>query len=149
MNEVEYIKRIDASFPHDDDEAWKAVIDEGISISDNAAYMALHAICSESPAIPRDEVDRMIQYWSSRYDHPTKPVVLNAAKAVICGADIPEDEILRYLDEIASYPGLYNAVGIVRKATPEDKTRTGMATATVEQRCEEIYTTWEEGGQLA
>jgi hypothetical protein len=129
---MEYIERIDASFPHDDEKAWKATIDEGIRLSDNAAYMALLAICSSSCETSRDESDRMIQYWSSHYDHPTKPVVLKAARARIGRSEMPEDECLRYLSEIAAYPGLYNAVGIVWQAAPRDKAWVGKATEAVE-----------------
>jgi hypothetical protein len=140
--EMEYIERIDASFPYDDEKAWKAIIDEGIRLSGNAAYMALLATCSSSAATSGNELERLIRYWSSRYDHPTKPAVLKAARALIGGSDMPEDECLRYLSEIAAYPGLYNAVGIVWRAAPRDEGRVGKATEAVERKCEEIYNAW-------
>ncbi|MFA5240113.1 MAG: hypothetical protein WC476_10480, partial [Phycisphaerae bacterium] len=44
-NEDEYIESIDASFPYHDENEWKAVIKEGVGISDEAAYYALYEIC--------------------------------------------------------------------------------------------------------
>ncbi len=140
MDEIEYIKSIDACFPYEDEKAWRAVIDEGVAISDNAAYMALHAICAYSSSMRRSDLDRMLEYWSSQYDHPTKTIVLRAAKAAIQGISLPEEDILKDLDEIAEHPGLYNALGIVCNAAPGDNS----AAEAVERRCNEIYRRWEE-----
>lgn len=144
MNEVEYMESVDACFPYDDEKTWRTTIDQGIAISDNAAYMALHAICMGSPTVPRLDLEKMLEYWSSKYDHPTKTIVVNAARAVMRGVELPEEEILRYLDEIARYPGLYNAIGIVWQAAPRDGNSVGNATERVEHKCEEIYRKWME-----
>ncbi|MCL5282217.1 MAG: hypothetical protein M1376_20195 [Planctomycetes bacterium] len=143
MTEIEYIESIDACFPYDHEKAWKAVVDEGINISDNAAYMALYRICGPPADLPDSEVRRMLEYWTSKYNHPTKSMMLNAAKAVVHGADLPEEEILRCLDEIATYPGLYNAIGILWQAAPRGGDWPGRATEAVEQKCDEIRKGWE------
>jgi hypothetical protein len=143
MTEIEYIESIDACFPYNDEKACKATIDEGISISDNAAYMALYEICGAPPEIPQSDLQQMLEYWNSKYNHPTKPIVMNAAKAVMRGVYLPEEKILRCLDEIAMYPGLYNAVGILWQAAPRGGDWPGRATEAVEQRCDDIRRRWE------
>ncbi len=143
MTEIEYIESIDACFPYDDEKAWKATIDEGISISDNAAYMALYEICAAPPEMPLTDLQRMLEYWDSKYDHSTKSIVMNAARAVMRGDYLPEEEILRCLDEIAVHPGLYNAIGILWQAAPRGGDWPGRATDAVEQRCDEIRKRWE------
>lgn len=122
MNEYEYIEKIDASFPYGEEQEWKACIDEGISISDNAAYMALHEICCAPSDISRADSLKMLEYWSSKYHHDTKGVVLEAAKALIYDTAISERDALAALNEIANYPGLYNAAAIVYfAAVPENE----------------------------
>jgi len=120
MNEAEYIDDIDACFPYKDEKKWKGAIDQGIEISDNAAYMALYEICAAPPEIPQSEVYRMLEYWSSHYDHPTKTVIMKAAIAVITGASLSQEEALMYLDRIARHPGLDGAAMILYHAAPSD-----------------------------
>jgi hypothetical protein len=142
MNEAEYDEKIDASFPYEDEKAWKAVIDEGIGISDNGAYMALYEICGAPPEIPQADLARMIEYWASRYDHPTKPIMLMAARAVVRGAALPEQDVLTYLDEVARFPGLYAAAGILWWAGPREGGSPSRSTDRIEQRYQEIRNRW-------
>ena len=148
MNEAEYEEKIDASFPYDDEEAWKAIIDEGITISDNGAYMALHEICGAPHEIPQADLMRMIEYWASRYDHPTKPVMLIAARAVVRGGALPEEDVLKYLDEVAHYPGLYAAAGILWWAGPREDGSPGRSTDRIERKCQEIRNRWAAQEQI-
>lgn len=143
MTEIEYIESIDACFPYNGEKAWKTTIDEGISISDNAAYMALYEICGAPPEIPQSHLQRMLTYWDSNYNHPIKRTVMNAATAVMHDVYLPEDEILQGLDEIAGYPGLYNAIGILWHAAPRGGDWPGRATDAVERRCDDIRKEWE------
>ena len=144
MTEVEYIESIDTCFPYDGEKAWKATIDEGISISDNAAYMALYEICAAPPEIPLTDLQRMLEYWDSKYSRPTKSTVMDAARAVMRSVYLPEEEILRRLDEIAMHPGLYNVIGILWQAAPRGGDWPERATEAVEQKCNGIHRRWEQ-----
>jgi len=142
MDEIEYIRRIDTCFPFRKARKWKPVIDQGISFSDNAAYMALHAIVFRTPSrLPRSETQRMMDYWSSKYDHPTKAVVLTAARAIVSGRLLPEEEVLKYVEAVSQYWGLFNALGIVYAAARFDE-RTQDTPEAVERRCREIFDSW-------
>ncbi len=142
MNEAEYDQKIDASFPYDDEEAWKAIVDEGIRISDNGAYIALHEICGAPPEIPQADLMRMMEYWASRYDHPTKPIMLIAARAVMRGEALPEQDVLKYMDEVALYPGLYAAAGILWWAGPREGGSPSRSTDRIEHKYQEIRNQW-------
>lgn len=142
MDEIEYIRRIDAHFPFRNGRKWKAVIDQSINISDNAAYMALHAIVVGRPSrLALSETQRMIDYWSSRYDHPAKSIVLTAARAILSNEFLSEQESLKYLDAVAVYRGLYNAVAIIYAAAKPDD-RLGSVPDVVERRWREIIACW-------
>ncbi len=136
MTEEEYIGAIDANFPYDDEGKWKALIAEGANISDNAAYMALHEIiCGAPPGISLSALEEMLEYWSEEYDHPTKPIVLKIARARLKGITAPENEVLSYMDVIAQYPGLHNALGVVA-GSPDDWTEA------VERKYNQIRIKW-------
>jgi hypothetical protein len=81
--------------------------------------------------------------WDSKYSHSVKSIIMNAARAVMRGDYLPEEEILKCLNEIATHPGLYNAVGILWQAAPRGGDWPGQATEAVEQRCDEIRRKWE------
>ncbi len=100
-------------------------------------------MCAAPPEMPLTDLQRMLEYWDSKYVHPTKAVVMNAARAVMRGVYLPEEEILRYLGEIAVHPGLYNAIGILWQAAPRDGDWPGTATEAVEEKCDEIRKGWE------
>jgi hypothetical protein len=119
MNEAEFIDSIDACFPYDDENKWKPIVECGINISDNAAYMVLYEICVAPAEIPQSDVFKILEYWSSRYNHPAKDMVVKAAIAVIQDKTLPEEEILIYLDALLPYPGLYNAASVLYNASPE------------------------------
>ncbi len=85
----------------------------------------------------------MLEYWTSRYSHPTKPIMLNAAKAVMRGIHLPEEEILGGLEEIARYRGLYNAIGVLWQTAPRGGEWPGRATEAVEEKCDQIRKQWE------
>lgn len=142
MNEIEYIDRIDTCFPFGRARKWKPVIDQGVSLSDNAAYMALFAIAVARPRdLPRRESQRMIDYWSSKYDHPTKAMVLAAARAIIWNKPLSQETALKDMDAVAPYRNLCNALGIIHAAVRPDDC-TGDTPASVEQKCREIIAQW-------
>ncbi|MGE5295979.1 MAG: hypothetical protein ACM3VT_14230 [Solirubrobacterales bacterium] len=145
MDDVEYIKRIDGYFPFGKARKWKPVVDEGIRLSDNAAYMALFAIVVARPRdLPRRESQRMVDYWSSKYDHPAKAIVLTAARAIIWNRPLSEEATLEYLDTIAPYRNLYSALGIVCAAVRSDD-RIGEMPVSIERRHKEIVAEWSQG----
>jgi hypothetical protein len=113
VNEKEYLDSIDASFPYQDESRWKATIDEGIRISPEAAYGALYEIFAAPPEIPVSDLERMMDYWSARFEHPLKEMVLKMTKAWVTGTGVPEAEVLSAMEMMFQYPGLYKALQLV------------------------------------
>jgi hypothetical protein len=137
MDEDEYIESIDASFPFSDEKQWRDVIEQGIAISDNAAFYPLYEISSEPAGVRVDlsNLLKMVGYWSSRYSHPLKEIVLEAAYAAINGSDFSRGKILEYLDIISKYQGMYSAISVILCAGSEEDEE-------IEARCNEIYKKW-------
>lgn len=139
MDEHEYIESIDGSFPFADEKQWKDAINQGIAISDNAAFYPLYEISSEPAGVQVElsELLKMVDYWSSRYSHPLKDVVLEAAYAAINNSSFSREKILRYLDIIGKYQGLYSAIEVILCAGPEDDEE-------IDAKCNEIYKMWKD-----
>ena len=113
MDETQFIKSIDASFPYDDEEKWMELIIKGGQISENASFMVLHEICRAPNEVSAEHQLRMLYEWKKRYTHPIKNLVLESGKAIIEGRDIPVEIAMDYLKQISKFKGLYNALAIV------------------------------------
>jgi uncharacterized protein with ATP-grasp and redox domains len=114
MDEVTFITTIDCQFPYADEQAWQSIAIQGATISDNAAFAVLHEICcapiGEASAALQH---KMLEFWVTQYSHPISPIVVEAGKAIIDQTDLPLETVLKYMDQIAPYYGLYNALAIV------------------------------------
>ena len=134
MNEQEYIDSIDACFPYN---KWKETIDLGISISPNAAYMALYELVDISPysKVTKEQILEMVNYWSSKFSHPLKEIALEAVMTMINDKYLDTLKALNYLDIVAEYPGLYNILWIIRDAGDYKDKR-------LNKKCEEIVNLW-------
>ena len=113
MDEIQFIKSIDASFPYDDEEKWMDLIIKGGQVSENASFMVLHEICRAPKEVAAELRLKMLYEWDKRYTHPIKELVLASGKAIIEGRDIPVETAMDYLIQISKFKGLYNALAIV------------------------------------
>ncbi len=138
MDEITFINAIDGRFPYDSEQAWQALVIQGATISDNAAFMVLHEICRA----PLDDAAApllygMLEFWAAQYAHPTSPIVIEAARAMIDKIDLPLETVLKYMEQIKPYCGLYNALAIVSCAGDD-------ATGAVDEKYCEIVKEWQK-----
>ena len=113
MNEIEFIKSIDACFPYLDEQQWRSLIKQAAQISDNAAYMVLHEICRASNDVPAEIQLQILREWENCFDHPVKGLVVESGRAIIKGMNISVQKAIKYLNEISKFKGNYNALSIV------------------------------------
>jgi hypothetical protein len=134
MNEEEYIDSIDACFPYD---KWKETIDQGISISANAAYWALYELFDFSPysKVTREQLSEMIDYWSSRFSHPIKEIVLEAFRTGFDNRKLETQKVLDYLNIVSKYKGLFGALLVIRDSGDYSDKR-------IDQKCDDIVKLW-------
>lgn len=110
----EFINKIDCRFPYHDLEACKALIQEGCSISSNAAFMILHEIARvpNGVEVSTERLFTILDAWDNAFDHPLKPLLIGITKEMILRRELTVENALRALDEIAKYRGEYNALNI-------------------------------------
>ena len=113
MDEMEFVKRIDACFPYTDEMQWRSLVKQGTQISDNAAFMVLHEICRAPEDVRREIRLQMLHEWEDHFDHPLKKLVVESGQAIIDGTYIPVEKAIKYLHQVAKFPGNYNALSIV------------------------------------
>lgn len=113
MNEIEFIESIDACFPYSDKEKWQSIINQGTQISDNAAFMVLHEICRTPAEVPVNIQLQILKLWENSFNHPIKNLVIESAKAIINGNDLPIQKAIKYLNAISKFKGNYTALSIV------------------------------------
>lgn len=114
MTEIEFIEAIDCKFPYQHEGKWRQIIDLGVSISPNSAFMVLHEICRAPREANVDTVllQKMLSTWSASFSHPLVEVVLPAASAMIRDELISVEQALSTMKDISHYQHQYNALAI-------------------------------------
>lgn len=114
MNESEFITMIDSNFPYASEDDWKRIIDSGVSISSNAAFMVMHEICRVPCGVDVSMEVRfhMLAYLRKNFDHPLLPELLPIAEAMIEGVDVPCEQALKIMWQIAKFRNEYSALAI-------------------------------------
>ena len=116
MNEEEFLSLINCKFPYEDKQACLELIDKSVSISDNASYAVLEAICCRPfmhPIKAKEQLE-LIEAWRIKNNHPGMENIIEAAIACVSKPEgLPEDKVLRYMDEVAQYKRQYKALMIL------------------------------------
>jgi hypothetical protein len=114
MNEIEFIDGIDCKFPFDDMAACKRLIKQALSISSNAAFMILHEI-ARAPRGKKVSVERLyeiLEVWDQEFEHPLKSLLIGITHTMLKNQDLPVEDVLSAMDEIAKYRYEYSALNI-------------------------------------
>jgi hypothetical protein len=113
--EEEFISEIDGRLPYDSEARWIALIERGVAISPNAAFMVLHEICNPPHSVKAtpDQLKRMVIRWRQRFEHPVAGLVAEAAVAKIDGEDLAVEDAIDRMHKVAPHRNLYNALGIL------------------------------------
>jgi hypothetical protein len=139
VNESEFIDQIDCNFPHRKPMEVLCLIKLGASITPNAAYMVLYEICSV-PYIPKLRpylIQKRIELWEKYSPHPLNKIVVPLAIKIVRNRQISISRCLKYLDQVAQYPKMFNALNIVSSACDDP-------TGLVDERCHEIVHKWQD-----
>jgi hypothetical protein len=117
-DEQTFSDEIDTKFPYDNKAEWRRLIDRGIAISPNAAFIVLHEICQPplGTKVSRKQFAQMIEYWRLRFDHPIADLLLEVAGLVVRHERLPDEEAIRLIEVVAAYPNLYAALAIFESA---------------------------------
>jgi hypothetical protein len=137
MTESEFIDQIDCNFPHQDLAAAVALMKLGASISPNAAFMVLYEICSVPyhPKVRPYLVQKRIELWATHFHHPINELIVPVAIKIVRNRSISISRCLKYLDRVAQYPGLYNALNIVSSSCNVDS-------GLIDEKCHKVTKQW-------
>ncbi|WP_170515338.1 hypothetical protein [Ruegeria atlantica] len=114
MNEAEFSKSIDCSFPYANREEAIELIDTSLSISTNAAFMVLEELCRppEGMAVAKETLLDFIDVWSKKVDHPLARLVVPIARLMVEGNYLSGREAEKVAKSIAAFKGQYSALNI-------------------------------------
>ena len=108
--EREFLRAIDCRFPYDDERRWKALIDQSVEISPNAAFAVLYEISAPGQSIKSSlkhgQLQNILDYWLSRFSHPVRDVVVPAAIALLNSQTQTEQATIEAMQKVAAFPGL-------------------------------------------
>jgi len=123
MNEIEFIGNIDACFPYDDENEWRKLIHQGFKISDNASFMVLHEIYGAPEEVPKSDLFSMLEEWQKTNTHPLKDELAKVVRRTIKGDVLGCDQVIELMERASIYKDLYNALGILSFACPDEDGR--------------------------
>lgn len=114
MTEIEFIETVDGRFPYDDAILARELIDLGVAISPNAAFMVLHEICRppRSCAVSGGRLNELLAEWTVVFCHPLVEEVLPAATAMIKNREISAKDAIHLIKSISGYANQFNALSI-------------------------------------
>jgi len=112
--EARFAAKFDCCFPYRDKVAALALMEEGWSLSINAAFCVLHEIGRKprSARVSRARQHDLINQWIILGHHPLSDQVVLCARALIEGSKLPWQQAVRVMDEIANFPRQYAALNI-------------------------------------
>ena len=112
--EIRFAAKIDCEFPYRDHAMAAAIIDEGWSLSMDAAFAVLHEICRkpESERVTQKRQHDLVDEWAANFEHPLKEPMLRCARALIEKDWLPWDEAVMVMKQIERFEGQYAALNI-------------------------------------
>ena len=120
-SEKAFLAIIDCRFPYNDPSA-SMLIQQGWTISLNAAFLVLHELCRPHlhRNVSKELLRQLISEWATGPDHALKIPLLDAARALVDGNPIPWRKGIELMSRVGEYDGQYNALAIVYFASDCD-----------------------------
>ena len=117
--EILFDASFDASFRYDDGVAASALIEQGWSISLNAAFCVLHELCRppKQSDVDIERLRELLTEWAAGPNHPLKAPVLHAAHVLIHGTALPWRAGVALMKRVSDYEGQRAALAIAYTAS--------------------------------
>ncbi|NOZ70369.1 MAG: hypothetical protein GXP38_00405 [Chloroflexi bacterium] len=114
MSEAAFIESIDGCFPYHDEARWKRLIDEGVRISPNAAFMIYHELVRvpQSVNVGENVLVCILDYLDRKLRHPAKEQISAVCRLLIQGRRLSLEEAIEGIRSMAEYTGAYDLLNI-------------------------------------
>lgn len=115
IEETNFNRKIDCLLSYGDINACKSLMDEAVSISDNAMFTVLHEICrapSSKNVLPTTQL-KLADIWLEKATHQKSFDIYTLAKKMIDGENISVEQSIQILDKVSEFPELSSALQIV------------------------------------
>lgn len=114
QSELVFENGIDARFPYNEKIAAADLIEQGLSISLNAAFCVLEEICRppQSTAVSPERLIELTELWASYVDHKLCKPVLQCALALIDRKHVPTTKAVETMEYIGQFDGQRAALNI-------------------------------------
>jgi hypothetical protein len=121
QREIAFVQSFEGRFPSGDPSAAGRLIEEGRSVSSNAAFCVLNEICrAPFPAVGKARQRELVGDWSAGFEHPLKAPILRCAAALIEERSLPYEFCSATAKLIAQHPGEYAALNFAYYAVGAD-----------------------------
>lgn len=115
LSEEEFHNTIVCKFPYNNENKWKQVIDQALTISNNAVFLVAYELVylPTSKKKYAKEAKRILHYLAQKFDHPLKEKVFRVGEMMLEEKELPVNDAIKIMREIAKYPPLAAALSII------------------------------------
>lgn len=114
MDEREFIDSIDGRFPHGNLKRALELVEQGVAISSNAAFMVVHEVCirPQSADAEKATLRSILAHVEKLLPHPLTRVILPLARDMLDGGTLSVAAQIEVMRKVSAFPDQYNALAI-------------------------------------
>lgn len=143
LKELEFINKIEDSFPFENYLHCLKLIDEAVLISPNSVFAVIEEITkiAGGDSVSEETLINLLKHIDKKFEHPLRKLLLETAQNIILQEEITIEETIGNMELVRKYPRQYAALSTLYFSTPDKDGQ-------LEKTWNSITDEWNEGDDL-
>ncbi len=121
LKELEFINKIEDSFPFENYLHCLKLIDEAITISPNSVFAVIDEIAKTAggDSVSEETLINLLKHIDKKFEHPLRKLLLETAQSIILQEEISIKETIANMELVRKYPRQYAALSTLYFSTTD------------------------------
>ncbi|MBA3680220.1 MAG: hypothetical protein H0W73_03395 [Bacteroidetes bacterium] len=121
LKELEFIDKIEDSFPFENYLHSLKLIDEAISISPNSVFAVIDEIAkiAGGDAVSEETLINLLKHIDKKFEHPLRKLLLETTQSIILQEEITIEETIANMELVRKHSKQYAALSTLYFSTPD------------------------------
>lgn len=121
LKELEFINKIEDSFPFENYLHCIKLIDEAVSISSNSVFAIIDEIAkmAGSDSVSDETLVNLLKHIDKKFEHPLRKLLLETAQNIIFGEKVSIKVAIANMEKVRKYPKQYAALSTLYFSVPD------------------------------
>ena len=121
LKELEFINKIEDSFPFENYLHCLKLIDEAISISSNSVFAVIDEIAkmAGSDSVSDETLVNLLKHIDKKFEHPLRKLLLETAQNIIFGEKVSIKVAIANMEKVRKHPKQYAALSTLYFSAPD------------------------------